>query len=108
MNGYAPAENPSSVDRLRMRQMFVSKRTILVPPCPAHSCGTFSEKLRALIQRSYTASRNYYDIWYLSKHVNNLLWSEIKQAFLEKMAFKEFEFKGINQLLNTKSENTVK
>lgn len=40
-----------------------------------------SEKLRALIQRSYTAPRDYYDIWYLSKYVDNLPWSEIKQAF---------------------------
>lgn len=26
-----------------------------------------SEKLRAMIQRSHTAPRDYYDIWYLSK-----------------------------------------
>ena len=67
-----------------------------------------SEKLRALIQRSYTAPRDYYDIWYLSKYVDNLPWSEIKQAFLEKMAFKGLEFTGIDQLLNAKIENTVK
>ena len=67
-----------------------------------------SEKLRALIQRSYTAPRDYYDIWYLSKYVDNLPWSEIKQAFLEKMAFKGLEFTGVDQLLNAKIENTVK
>lgn len=67
-----------------------------------------SEKLRALIQRSYTAPRDYYDIWYLSKHVSDLAWAEIKQAFLEKMAFKRLEFTGVDQLLNAKSENTVK
>lgn len=67
-----------------------------------------SEKLGALIQRSYTAPRDYYDIWYLSKYVDNLPWSEIKQAFLEKMAFKGLEFTGVDQLLNAKIENTVK
>jgi predicted nucleotidyltransferase component of viral defense system len=67
-----------------------------------------SEKLRALIQRSYTAPRDYYDIWYLSKYASDLDWAEIKHAFLEKMAFKGLEFTGIDQLLNAKSENTVK
>lgn len=67
-----------------------------------------SEKLRALIQRSYTAPRDYYDIWYLSKYVNDLDWEEIKQAFLQKMGFKGLEFTGVDQLMNTKNENAVK
>lgn len=66
-----------------------------------------SEKLRALIQRSYTEPRDYYDIWYLSKYVTDLNWTEIKQAFLEKMEFKGLEFTGVFQLLNPRSENTV-
>lgn len=67
-----------------------------------------SEKLRALIQRSYTATRDYYDIWYLSKYVTDLNWTEIKHAFLEKMKFKGLEFTGINQLMNPRSGNSVK
>lgn len=67
-----------------------------------------SEKLRALIQRSYTAPRDYYDIWYLSKYGGDIDWSEIKAAFLKKMEFKGLEFTGVEQLLNAKSENTVK
>lgn len=67
-----------------------------------------SEKLRALIQRSYTAPRDYYDIWYLSKHGGDIDWSEIKTAFLKKMEFKGLEFIGVEQLLNAKSVNTVK
>lgn len=67
-----------------------------------------SEKLRALIQRSYTAPRDYYDIWYVSKYVSDLNWAEIKEAFLAKMAFKGLEFTGVEQLLNARSENTVK
>jgi|SRR5690606_9943794 len=49
------------------------------------------------------------DIWYLFKHVSDLDWAKIKQqAFLAKMAFKGLEFTGVDQLMNTKSENTVK
>ena len=46
--------------------------------------------------------------WYLSKQVNDIDWATIKQAFLEKMAFKGLEFTGVDQLMNARSENTVK
>jgi predicted nucleotidyltransferase component of viral defense system len=62
-----------------------------------------SEKLRALIQRSYTAPRDYYDIWYLANYIADLDWSAITKAFYEKMKFKNIEFTGIEQLIN--SEN---
>lgn len=67
-----------------------------------------SEKIRALIQRSYTAPRDYYDIWYLSNHFKDLDWKEIVSAFHEKMKFKGIEFIGIDQLLCAKSERSVK
>lgn len=67
-----------------------------------------SEKLRALIQRSYTAPRDYYDIWYLSKYGGEIDWSEIKSAFLKKMEYKGLEFIGIDQLLNERSDNSVR
>ena len=47
-----------------------------------------SEKLRSLIQRSYTAPRDYYDIWYLSNTIKDLNWLKIVEAFHEKMNFK--------------------
>ena len=59
-----------------------------------------AEKLRALIQRSYTAPRDFYDIWYLSNIQDSIDWSEIKSAFHEKMKFKNIEFEGIHQMLN--------
>jgi predicted nucleotidyltransferase component of viral defense system len=40
-----------------------------------------SEKIRALIQRSYTAPIDYYDIWYLSNNFPNLNWKIIIEAF---------------------------
>src|SRR5690606_2887074 len=66
-----------------------------------------SEKLRALVQRSYSAPRDYYDIWYLSNHIPNLDWAGIRNAFFEKMAFKTLEFKGVDQLVNPRSIRAV-
>lgn len=59
-----------------------------------------AEKMRALVQRSYTAPRDIYDIWYLSKHFTNLDYDAIVGAFHKKMAFKGHTFTGIDQLLN--------
>jgi predicted nucleotidyltransferase component of viral defense system len=59
-----------------------------------------SEKLRALIQRSYSAPRDYFDIWYLSRKLTEIEWPVIVDAFHEKMKFKNLEFTGIDQFLN--------
>lgn len=67
-----------------------------------------AEKLRALIQRSYSAPRDYYDIWYLANHVTDLNWKEIIHAFFDKTEFKGQEYVSPDQLLNPRSENTVK
>lgn len=67
-----------------------------------------SEKMRALIQRSYTAPRDYYDIWYLSSHSSQLDWKAIVSAFHTKMKYKGLDFQGIGQLLNPANERAVK
>jgi predicted nucleotidyltransferase component of viral defense system len=67
-----------------------------------------AEKLRALIQRSYTAPRDYYDIWYLSNNFPDLDWKNIVDAFHKKMKFKNLEFTGIEQLINPKSDKALK
>lgn len=67
-----------------------------------------SEKIRALIQRSYTATRDYYDIWYLSNNFPDLNWTMIVEAFYKKMKFKNIEFTGIDQLINPKSDKALK
>lgn len=59
-----------------------------------------SEKLRSLIQRSYSAPRDFYDIWYLSKYVAGLDWNKIAEAFYEKVSFKGLSFSGIDQMIN--------
>lgn len=67
-----------------------------------------SEKIRALIQRSYTAPRDYYDIWYLSNNFPDLNWTLIVEAFYKKMKFKNIEFTGVDQLINAKSDKALK
>lgn len=67
-----------------------------------------AEKLRALIQRSYTAPRDFYDIWYLSKNVTGLDWGKIAKAFHEKMLFKGLSFSGIDQMINDENSAILK
>jgi predicted nucleotidyltransferase component of viral defense system len=67
-----------------------------------------SEKIRALIQRSYTAPRDYYDIWYLSHHVENIDWQAVVEAFYRKAAYKDISFTGIEQLINEENDRILK
>jgi len=79
-----------------------------VPGVPCYSIQeVLSEKLRALIQRSYTAPRDFYDIWYLSRNVPDLNWIEIKNAFHQKMKFKNIEFTGIDQMINEENDKKL-
>ncbi len=66
-----------------------------------------AEKLRALIQRSYAAPRDFYDIWYLSRHVPGLNWNEIVNAFYQKMKFKNLEYTGIGQMINPENDKQL-
>jgi predicted nucleotidyltransferase component of viral defense system len=67
-----------------------------------------AEKLRALIQRSYTAPRDFYDIWYLQKNYPNLNFEEIVNAFHKKMAFKNLEFTGVDQLMDEDDDKKLR
>jgi predicted nucleotidyltransferase component of viral defense system len=67
-----------------------------------------AEKIRALIQRSYTAPRDYYDIWYLSHHVENIDWQAVVEAFYRKAAYKDISFTGIEQLINEENDRLLK
>ncbi len=66
-----------------------------------------AEKFRSLIQRSYTAPRDFYDIWYLSNHVQEIDWSAVKNAFHEKMKFKEITFTGIDLMINDENDKRL-
>jgi len=67
-----------------------------------------AEKIRALIQRSYSAPRDYYDIYYLKDSINQKDWKQIKLAFLEKMKFKKLKYENVEQLMNKKSIKIIK
>lgn len=66
-----------------------------------------TEKIRALIQRKYTAPRDYYDIWYLSGNYDDLDNKKIVSAFYKKMKYKNIEFTGVDQLINSDSERIL-
>jgi len=67
-----------------------------------------AEKIRALIQRSYTAPRDYYDIWYLSKLISDIDWEQVVQAFYAKTEYKGLKFSGIEQFINTQNDKRLK
>jgi predicted nucleotidyltransferase component of viral defense system len=66
-----------------------------------------AEKLRSIIQRSYTAPRDFYDIWYLSHHVSEIDWPVIVKAFHQKMKFKGLKFTGIDQMINPDNDKRL-
>jgi predicted nucleotidyltransferase component of viral defense system len=67
-----------------------------------------SEKMRALIQRSYTAPRDYYDIWYLNHHISNIDWKLVVQAFYKKAEYKGISFTGVEQFINARNDTILK
>jgi predicted nucleotidyltransferase component of viral defense system len=67
-----------------------------------------AEKIRALIQRSYTAPRDYFDIWYLSKNIENIDWQEVVNGFYIKSKYKNLQFLEIEQLINENNDKILK
>jgi predicted nucleotidyltransferase component of viral defense system len=67
-----------------------------------------SEKIRALIQRSYTAPRDFFDIWYLSRNHPDIDYLMVTDAFYRKMKFKGLAFTGIDQLINSSNDKSLK
>lgn len=62
-----------------------------------------AEKIRSLVQRSYTAPRDFYDIYALRKYIKDTDWKDICYALKNKMIFKGYTFNGIDQLINERS-----
>ena len=65
-------------------------------------------EIKRLIQRSYTAPRDYYDIWYLSKQISDIDWEQVLQAFYAKTEYKGLKFTGIEQFINTQNDKRLK
>ena len=97
-----------SIEEKPVIHNYFDELTAAISKVPCYSIvEMMSEKLRALIQRSYSAPRDYYDIWMLSKTFTDLDYDTIVSTFLEKMKFKGLQFTGIEQFLNTQTDIIV-
>jgi predicted nucleotidyltransferase component of viral defense system len=67
-----------------------------------------SEKLRALIQRNRGEARDYFDIWYIHKNMQNINWKIVKDAFLKKCEFKQITFVSQDQFFIEERIDQVK
>lgn len=83
----------------------LSAEPLTVPCYSLHE--VLAEKLRSIIQRSYTAPRDFYDIWYLSQNTTDINWKFVVEAFHQKMEYKGLTFKGIEQMLNEENEKRL-
>lgn len=67
------------------------------------------EKLRALLQRSYPAPRDYYDIWKLLLEPEiSVNWDLIVATFLQKADFKHITFNDYSDFFNSEQVNKMK
>lgn len=62
-----------------------------------------AEKIRALVQRSYSAPRDIFDIWKIKEKFTKEQWKEIKEAFIKKMEFKGHKLENVDDLLTPDS-----
>ncbi len=67
-----------------------------------------SEKFRALLQRSYPAPRDYYDLWYLLQQKELINWEEIISTFKQKAKYKNVDFKDYNDFFEPEQIRKVK
>ena len=67
-----------------------------------------SEKLRSLVQRSYTAPRDFFDIYQLTREYTGSQWDEVKGFFFKKMQHKQLVFIGPEQLVDEDSLDKVR
>lgn len=54
-----------------------------------------AEKFRSLLQRSYPAPRDYYDLWFLTKNLEESTGKEIVETFQKKCIFKTIKFNSL-------------
>tara|TARA_R110001583_G_scaffold69123_1_gene196143 strand:- start:1605 stop:2468 length:864 start_codon:yes stop_codon:yes gene_type:complete len=67
-----------------------------------------SEKLRALKQRSYTAPRDFYDLFHLTQKFSKKDWEIVIPIFLKKMEHKNLEYKSPEDLIDDSKIANVK
>lgn len=68
-----------------------------------------SEKLRALKQRSYTAPRDFYDLYHLTETFTETDWAAVIPIFLKKMEHKKIAYQSPDDLIdNSKLEDVMR
>lgn len=105
-----------SIDELLIRD--TSKREIL-HPFTDDLCGdTFifcynldeiaAEKIRALVQRSYTAPRDFYDLYYITESYKDSHWRNLKPLVIKKMQHKNMSLASFSRLMEAEKVESVK
>jgi len=84
----APPDNRVLLDEFSDSRQFGE---IKIPCYSIHEI--IAEKFRSLLQRSYPAPRDYYDLWYILRN-EKVDWKKILAIFKEKMTFKAIRFLG--------------
>lgn len=64
-----------------------------------------AEKFRALLQRSYSAPRDYYDLWYIFNHHGSINRDEVVYTFKKKIQYKQILFSNYEDFFE---ENRLK
>lgn len=67
-----------------------------------------AEKLRALKQRSYTAPRDFYDLYNLTKNFTKQDWDIVNPVFIKKMEHKNLEYNAPEDLVEESNLLNVK
>lgn len=63
--------------------------------------------MRALIQRNRGEARDYFDLWYIKTHTNEIDWQGVKEAFLKKCIFKNIIFDDVSDFFKPERMNQV-
>lgn len=67
-----------------------------------------AEKFRSLLQRSYPAPRDYYDLWKLFQDSNLTDWNSIVSTFHQKIEFKHIPFNNYEDFFDDIQINKIK
>ncbi|MBJ7879610.1 nucleotidyl transferase AbiEii/AbiGii toxin family protein [Gelidibacter salicanalis] len=67
-----------------------------------------SEKLRALKQRSYTAPRDFYDLYHLTQEFSKEKWEMVIPIFIKKMMHKKLDYQSPDDLIDDSKIANVK
>ena len=76
-----------------------SDNELIINTIPCYSIEeVLAEKMRALIQRNRGEARDYFDLWYIKTHINEINWQGVKEAFFKKCIFKNIVFNDVSDL----------